>query len=126
MGMRAKPSSVITAAIGGKCSVLMIAARRKFSAVGHSPIPVCLFDRKAQNFQDEKCIFHLSTRRGELCSPVGKKRKQWLRANTVRPYHRIINTYRKTETAPVSAGAFLLRGLEACELIAVCFIAFVA
>ena len=70
----------------------MIAARWKFSAAEHSPIPVCLFDRKAQNFQDEKCIFHFSTRRGELRSPAGKKR--CLRANTVRPYR--IYTYRKT------------------------------
>ena len=83
MATRARPLSVITAATGGKCSVLMIAARWKFSAAGHSPIPVCLFDRKAQNFQDEKCIFHFSTRRGELRSPAGKKR--CLRANTVRP-----------------------------------------
>ena len=45
---------------------------------------------------------------------------------TVRPYHRIINTYRKIETAPASAGTFLLRELAACELIAVCFVAFVA
>ena len=89
---RARPFNATTAATGGKCSVLMIVARWKFSAAGHSPIPVCLFDRKAQNFQDEKCIFHFSTRRGELRSPAGKKR--CLRANTVRPYR--IYTYRKT------------------------------
>ncbi len=43
-------------------------------------------------------------------------------ANRVRPYH--IYTYRKTETAPVSAGVFLVRELAVCELIAVCFIIF--
>lgn len=37
-------------------------------------------------------------------------------------YH--IYTYRKTETAPVSAGVFLVRDLAVCELIAVCFIIF--
>ena len=137
MATRARPLSVITAATGGKCSVLMIAARWKFSAAGHSPIPVCLFDRKAQNFQDEKCIFHFSTRRGELCSPAGKKR--CLRANTVRPYR--IYTYRKTglriETI-ISINSFpylpgrhraasaTMPGLFCCERPAACFVPFVA
>ena len=102
----------------------MIAARWKFSAAGHSPIPVCLFDRKAQNFQDEKCIFHFSTRRGELRSPAGKKQG----CGSKRSF--LSTPFLVSGGCPawprLLAGAFLLRELAACELIAVCFVAFVA
>ena len=119
----------------------MIAARWKFSAAGHSPIPVCLFDRKAQNFQDEKCIFHFSTRRGELRSPVKNDacgRTQFAPTEFIHIVKQGCGSKRSFLSTPflvsggcpawprLLAGAFLLRELAACELIAVCFVAFVA